>query len=630
MTNEIDPILPAGTVIQEKWVILEFIAKGGMGEVYRAHQLNLKRDVAIKIISREWLESVEDDAEEREMGLRRFENEVHAMAQVRHPNILQIYDYGKCTVRKGVESLDLEYIALEYVPGGTLRSTMSDDGFYAEEDLTREWLNIFFLRVLDGVKALHEAGIIHRDLKPGNIFMDGKIPKIADFGLARSSLIRPVTQSIDVKGTPQYMSPDQFYDLRRTDQRADIYSLGKILYEAVDGRMGPKVIPFKQARLAKAETVFFRKIDRLIQVATSEDKNERLESVEEMRKAILDILAAKDSGAEAETQERRKRFAFLTRPVWIWGGISVTLLALVIMTIWHLSGEPGISIEKREKPLEAPRGSLAEKTLEAIPPSPEPGWTLIGLDESPLHFIPGGSYTFSESFGDQSGKTIPVPPFFIDETEVTNHQFVDFLNRNLPRIKVENNVVKGDGKLWLLLGEVSEGYEPIRFRDGGFKVERPAYHSNPLVRVTAYGATAYASYYGRRLPTLAEWHRAAAEGQHPKKETVNQETVTRPSHMMDHMEEIQDQAPIPQTSQSEKVSKILSVSQLIPDRLGVRGLEGNAAEWVMISREEGEQQGVEFLRYVILPGAVSRNPWEAESTIGFRTVLPFRKQGDSS
>lgn len=79
--------------------------------------------------------------------------------------------------------------------------------------------------------------------------------------------------------------------------------------------MGPKVIPFKQARLAKADTVFFRKIDRLIQVATAEDKNERLESVEEMRKAILDILAAKDSGAEAETQERRKRFAFLTRPV---------------------------------------------------------------------------------------------------------------------------------------------------------------------------------------------------------------------------------------------------------------------------------------------------------------------------
>lgn len=308
----------------------------------------------------------------------------------------------------------------------------------------------------------------------------------------------------------------------------------------------------------------------------------------------------------------------------------MTLLALIIMTIWHLSGEPGISIEKREKPLEDPRGSLTEKTLEAIPPSPEPGWTLIGLDESPLHFIPGGSYTFSESFGDQSGKTIPVPPFFIDETEVTNHQFVDFLNKNLTRIKVENDVVKGDGKLWLLLGEVSEGYKPIRFQDGGFKVERPAYHSNPLVRVTAYGATAYASYYGRRLPTLAEWLRVAAEGRQPKKETVDQETVTRPSHMLDHMGGIQDRAPIPQTSQSEKVSKILSVSQLIPDRLGLRGLEGNAAEWVMIPREEGEQHGVEFLRYVILPGAVSRNPWEAESALGFRTVLPFRKQGDSS
>ena len=85
---------------------------------------------------------------------------------------------------------------MEYTPAGTLRSTMDHDGFYPNESVTREWIRNYFLPVMDGVGALHEAGIIHRDLKPGNIFMNGSL----------------------------YMAPGQFVDLKRTDERADIYS----------------------------------------------------------------------------------------------------------------------------------------------------------------------------------------------------------------------------------------------------------------------------------------------------------------------------------------------------------------------------------------------------------------------
>ena len=74
----------------------------------------------------------------------------------------------------------MEYIAMEYVPGGTLESTMSEDGFYPEEDITRDWLLDYFLPVLDSAQALHASKIVHRDLKPGNILMDGKIPKITE------------------------------------------------------------------------------------------------------------------------------------------------------------------------------------------------------------------------------------------------------------------------------------------------------------------------------------------------------------------------------------------------------------------------------------------------------------------
>lgn len=116
--------LKVGTLLNDKWVILEFIGRGGMGEVYRAHQVNLKRDVAIKIISGQWLVSCEDNEEELETGLQRFRREVQAMAQVRHPNVLQVFDYGSIAAKQEEEDVTAEFIAMEFVPGSTLRSTI--------------------------------------------------------------------------------------------------------------------------------------------------------------------------------------------------------------------------------------------------------------------------------------------------------------------------------------------------------------------------------------------------------------------------------------------------------------------------------------------------------------------------
>jgi serine/threonine-protein kinase len=190
MSNNSKTTLQVGTIINDKWVILEFIAKGGMGEVYRAHQLNLKRDVVIKVVSTEWIESCVGNEDELEIGLKRFRIEVQAMAQVRHPNVVQIYDYGSLLVKKSGGEVRQDYIVMEYIPGNTLRETMSEEGFYPEEDLTAEWLLKYFFPVLDGVQALHDLGIVHRDLKPENVLMDKDTPKIADFGLARSCRLK--------------------------------------------------------------------------------------------------------------------------------------------------------------------------------------------------------------------------------------------------------------------------------------------------------------------------------------------------------------------------------------------------------------------------------------------------------
>ena len=123
-------VFAPGTVIEGKWVVLECIGKGSMGEVYRAHQLNLQRDVAIKVISQELLESIEENEQEVETALQRFRREVQSMARIRHPNVLQTYDHGSAVVQRGANEYPVEFIVMEYIPGDTLRYTMSEEGFY--------------------------------------------------------------------------------------------------------------------------------------------------------------------------------------------------------------------------------------------------------------------------------------------------------------------------------------------------------------------------------------------------------------------------------------------------------------------------------------------------------------------
>jgi serine/threonine-protein kinase len=104
------------------------------------------------------------------------------MSQIRHPNVLQIFDYGSDSIKKDGEDSSIEYIAMEYIPGATLRFTMSEEGFHPDQEIIKDWLEEHFLPMLDGVEAMHELGMVHRDLKPENVFMDGTTPKIAEPG----------------------------------------------------------------------------------------------------------------------------------------------------------------------------------------------------------------------------------------------------------------------------------------------------------------------------------------------------------------------------------------------------------------------------------------------------------------
>jgi serine/threonine-protein kinase len=311
--------------------------------------------------------------------------------------------------------------------------------------------------------------------------MDGTTPKIADFGLARSSRLKPVTQSMDVKGTAHYMSPEHFFDFRKADQRADIYSLGKIFFEAIDGKIGEGILPFKAASLQEAEKPFFQHMDRIIQKATAENKDDRFESIDQLRGAILEAIREFKFDKEAALTAGPARTPAWHQPRWIWSGVMLAIIAVAAMTIWHLAGNPGGTPEVLDTSPENSKNliqrNLREMSAIEIAESDTPKQSILAEDGASMRFIPAGVVSVYKGVESPSKRTVKVNPFYMDETLVTNHQFVEFLNQNLSRIRVERGVVNVEDDIWLLLGEVKPDYVPILFQYCGL---RPTVHLHML------------------------------------------------------------------------------------------------------------------------------------------------------
>ncbi len=633
MTTLCENLLKVGDVLNQKWVILEFIDKGGMGEVYRANQINLNRDVAIKVLLKEWLEALDKDDEEAETLAQRFRREVKVMAQISHPNVLQIFDYDSVTVNICGQDTQIEYLAMEYVPGGSLRATMSEEGFYPDQVAIANWITQYFIPVLVGVQALHDIEIVHRDLKPENILIENATPKIADFGLARSCKLKPVTQSIDVKGSPQYMSPEHYFDFKRADKRADIYSLGKILFEAVEGKIKLSTIPFQCVELAKTESPFLEQLNIIIQNATAENRDERIISVQNLLEQLEQAVMVFKNQKLSATSDRRKTVPLLSRPKWLWAGIVVATLSVVLMTIWHFMGEPRWDFAKggflkdssvHESLTKSEHESLTKSdNAKAAAKLDTAASSTASESVGKQHLISGGDLIIPSSTSESKKQTVHVKPFSVDEFLVTNQQFVDFLNHNLSRISLEKDVVKGDGANWLLLGEVYADYEPIVYRTGKFYISDPVYAANPVLRVTGYGATAFAKFEDRRLLTETELLYVMIKGSAPSKTNESLDDPTKESLLHDR--------GATSSIESKTSMVVFSPALFTPNVLGIRGLNTGIGEWVLKSSTYSEDQTTLNQYAVIgglegtppnnsLPESIARFPWEGHEDIGFRTA----------
>lgn len=564
-------LFDTGSVIDEKWVLIERIGQGGMGEVYRAHQLNLKRDVAIKVLSGDLLENIDENPEEVANAMHRLQIEVQTMAQVRHQNVLQIYDYGSADVRKNGTSRNIPYIAMEYVPGNTLRYTMSEQGFDDETELLTDWLKHYFLPVLDGLEAIHAHDIIHRDIKPENILMDGDTPKITDFGLARSPRMKAVSNSWDVKGTMPYMAPEQFADFRKAKIPADIYSLGKILFEAVSGKLDAKLIPFTSVALEDPSTAFLQAIDTIVRKATNENPHERYQSVSEMRRVVLDALSA-------SRKEKKLPAEIGSTPLpvrWLWAGIAAVLIALGGMTVYHLmqySASKATNISSTDDP--------SNGMVVAAPQNPVP--ELIAEDGRKMELV------------EEADKHLV---FYSDPSLVTFHHYTEFLNEISKSLNVVDGVVKRDEEIWVYLGDGSAPSDQIIYRHSRFHLRQAEWAPEPVTRVTWLGALGYARHYGKRLPTYAEWQ--AVEEQLLVKPDAPQ-TPAANSMMHAHM-------------QTEEVSA--NDAPIIQGRTVTK-------EWISAGSpaSSSEKRIVEWFGKGDDKQTIKRYPWEVFYDVGFRTV----------
>ena len=203
-----------------KYELRERIGRGGMAEVYKAYHASLDRYVAVKVLH----PFLGEDAEFKE----RFEREARNVAQLRHPNIVQVYDFEYDSER------ELYYMVMEYVDGPTLRTRIRYLQAHGELMPIREAVNIVH-KLANALAYAHSRGMIHRDIKPGNIMLDteGRVV-LTDFGIARIVGGVSATASGSMVGTPAYMSPEQGLG-QAGDNRSDIYSLGVVLYQLLTG-----------------------------------------------------------------------------------------------------------------------------------------------------------------------------------------------------------------------------------------------------------------------------------------------------------------------------------------------------------------------------------------------------------
>jgi len=487
-----------GQVVNGRYTVLDMIGRGGMGCIYKVHDNVLGEDVALKTLLPQFLRD--------KMVVERFFNEARIARKLAHPNIVRVHDIG--SAGKGV------FISMEYVQGESLRNMI-------EKLPPGKRLPVAeVLRIIDQLCVALEYAhqyTIHRDIKPENIMIDrDRRVKLMDFGISKLMDNPRMTGTAVVMGTPYYMSPEQLRTSHDVDARADIYSVGVVLYEVLTGNM-PTGVPRPASQMLEDIPPA---MDEIVAKCVDPSPERRFQNAAELRAALQPVIELVSKGKDITKVSRRQArggaaFPWKKAAGWalvalIAGGVLTGLAGLARQ--WGAAGAPVAApqpaaggrtgevlrligeVRARVEPLagasEANRALFTEAErrrglLEAAGSGAAASdaeevlrcYLALALSRADMVFVPGGAVTVG-------GVSVAVPGFLMDTTEVTMGRYAKFA------------------------AEIPGGWRvPAEVRD-----MMQTYPDYPMTWVSLFDAQACAAHLGKTLPTRAQWALAAHGG----------------------------------------------------------------------------------------------------------------------
>jgi len=522
-----------------RYHILEQLGEGGMATVYKAYDTRLERDVAVKIIRREAF-----PPEQLERILKRFERESKALARLTHPNIVPVIDYG--------EYEGAPYLVMPYLPGGTLKQRLGTPMPWQEAVR-------LLLPIAQALDYAHEQNIIHRDIKPSNILLTGRgQPMLSDFGIAKileSGDTATLTGTGVGVGTPEYMAPEQWTG--GAGPQADLYSLGVVLYELVTGRKPytadtPAAVLLKQATEPLPRPRQFVRdlpeaVEKLLLKALAKRPEDRYADMAALVNALEGLLAGQSqssrSGAKPAVRkppledsiatieqvptpgnlppvparvssktrdqplkpvlEKRPDRSHLQRKPfsqiglnwkrWIPVAVLLALLGIGLAALATSTHTPRLTATRTATPT-ATNTSNPTPIAPTKTSIPAPGATQVSAkDGMVLVYVPAGDFLMGSTDSDPQAQSdekpqhrVSLDAYWIDRTEVTNAMYA---------LCVSAGACQPPGN--------TSSYTRINYYGNS------QYADYPVIYVDWKNAQAYCGWVGRRLPTEAEWEKAA-------------------------------------------------------------------------------------------------------------------------
>jgi eukaryotic-like serine/threonine-protein kinase len=486
-----------------RYRILEQLGEGGMAMVYKAYDPQLDREVAVKVIRRGAF-----PPDQLDLLLKRFEREAKVLAGLAHPNIVKVLDFG--------EEQGVPYLVMEYILGGSLKDVLS-----ARNGQPVSWQEAarYLAPIARALEAAHqhEARIIHRDVKPSNILITKYgTPMLTDFGIAKvleAEETAELTATGVGIGTPDYMAPEQATGAA-VDPRVDIYALGVVFFEMITGQKPYRADTPMAVMIMKSTEPLPRPtrlvpglpgaIDHILFKALARDPDDRYPTMGE----LADVLEGLSNGIlpkadvpARQPSERSNRVLW-----WMLSGGLVLMCFLAALGVgsyryilsvggifpWNIPAQPTATLEQilppvlpTETEVSLPATAVNTSTVEPDRPTTRDNAELVQVPEG--EFLMGSDADEPYFWGAEYPKhTVYLDSFWIYRTEVTNAMY---------RLCVEQG---GCAQPVATASRTHENY-----------YGSPEFNDYPVIHVTQQEAASYCQWASARLPTEAEWEKAA-------------------------------------------------------------------------------------------------------------------------